>query len=255
MAVSVSGGPTFALLHGGGQGSWVWHALRDRLEALGARVVLLDVPGCGTKRERGTAAIDATMVAHELVEDCRAAGSGPIVLVGHSLAGAILPRMAELTPDLFGRLIYLSCSAPNAGVSFANQIGKGVHGDDPETVGWPVDPATHSTDERYRAMFCNEMSDAEGDAFLSQLGHDHWPMDVLTRTDHRYDHLSRIASTYIVCERDRALPAGWQRRFAERLRCDRIVSLDACHQAMNTRPGPLADLLLAEAGLPFERPA
>lgn len=240
-------GPHFAFLHGGGQGSWVWAELKNLLEARGASVQLLDVPGCGVKRGRDVASLSAQGVARELVDDIDAAGPDPVILVGHSLAGSILPRMAALAADRISHLVYISCSAPLPGVSFRGQMGTGLQGDHPDQVGWPVDPAKHSADERYRLMFCNDMTVAEADAFLAKMGQDIWPMDPLECVDHRYDHLVAVDSTYIICLRDAGLPPVWQRRFAERLHCQHRVDLDAGHQAMVTQPGRLAEHLLAEA--------
>ncbi|HMO67599.1 MAG TPA: hypothetical protein PKD92_03940 [Novosphingobium sp.] len=44
-----------------------------------------------------------------------------------------------------------------------------------------------------------------------------------------------------------SLPVAWQEAFAARLHADRILRLDAGHQAMTTRPRELAAILLAEA--------
>ena len=63
----------------------------------------------------------------------------------------------------------------------------------------------------------------------------------------RYDHLAAIPASYVVCERDNILPTAWQERFAERFHADRIARIDAGHQAMNTRPQGLAEILLIEA--------
>ncbi|UVO54274.1 alpha/beta fold hydrolase [Sphingomonas sp. SUN039] len=247
----MTGRPAFALLHGGGQGSWVWDDVVALLRADGARVLALDVPGCGVKRGRDVATLDADAVATELVEDMRAADLSDAILVGHSLAGAILPRVAAIAPELIRRLVYITCTAPAPGISFRGQMGTGLQGSNPDEVGWPVDPATHSADARYRLMFCNDMDPDFATDFLAQMGKDDWPMDVLTRSDHRYDHLAATPSTYIVCERDNGLRPTWQRRFAERLHCARIVSLDSGHQAMTTQPERLAEMLLAEATLPI----
>ena len=236
--------PVIALLHGGGQGSWVWDALAPLLEAGGARVVLLDVPGCGVKRGRNLAGMTADHVAAELVADL--AGLGPVTLLGHSLAGAILPRMAALAPARFARLIYLTCTAPPPGTGFRALMGSGLQGANPDEVGWPVDPATTPQDVRYRLMFCNDMAEDFADRFLARMGRDDWPMDVLTRTDHAYAHLAAIPSTYIVCEQDNGLPPVWQRRFAAQLHCERVVELAAGHQAMVTQPEALARVVLGE---------
>ncbi len=234
--------PSFALLHGGGQGSWVWDATADRLRAGGAQVMALDVPGCGTKRGRDIDGIDVDAIAAELLADI-ALLDQPI-LVGHSLAGAILPRMAEQSSGQIGRLVYLSCTAPLADKTFLDQMGLGLHGANEEQVGWPVDIMTSSLEDRYRLMFCNDMTTQDADAFLARLGEDNWPSDVFERSDWRYDHLRAVPSSYIVCEADQSLPPQWQRRFAQRLHCDTVHSIDSGHQAMMTQSKALARMLL-----------
>ncbi len=155
--------------------------------------------------------------------------------------------MAERTPRSFRRLIYLTCTAPPAGRNVLEQLGKSLHGSVEDETGWPVDPATTTLEERYAAMFCNDMDAAETGAFLARLGKDMWPMGSMTNRDWRYDHLAAVPSSYILCEHDMSLPPIWQQRFAERLHCERIVRINAGHQAMNTQPAALAALLLAEA--------
>lgn len=241
--------PSFALLHGGGQGSWVWDEVFGLLEAEGARVLALDVPGCGTKRGRDLSEIDADAVAAELLADIAAAGLSDVVLVGHSLAGAILPRMAAISSERLSKLVYLTCTAPTPGISFRGQMGQGLQGSHPDEVGWPVDPASCSADERYRLMFCNDMDPDFATQFLARMGSDLWPMDVLERTDHRYDHLAGFPATYIICEQDNGLPQAWQERFAGRLHCQRVLRLNSGHQAMTTQPKALAAMLLREAEL------
>lgn len=240
----------FAFLHGGGQGSWVWAETIAALEAQSGgkvRTLALDVPGCGTKRERDTSAITFDDIARELVADVEASGLRDVVLVGHSQAGMPLPRMAEFAPGLFRRLVHVSCSAPPAGTTVIECVGDGLHGERDDQIGWPVDPKTATMEERFRVMFCNDMAPADADAFLAGLGRDMWPASSYAYRDWRYDHLAAIASTFVVCLQDQILPPVWQERFAGTLHADRIVRIDAGHQVMNTRPQALAEVLLAEA--------
>ena len=243
----------FAFLHGGGQGGWVWAetiaAMKLQAAQSGAshRFLALDAPGCGTKRGRDTSQIAFAEIAPELISDIEAAGMNDVVLIGHSQAGMTLPHMAEIAPALVRKLVYLTCSAPQQGKTTIEKMGNGVHGSNPDEVGWPVDPATSTMEERFRAMFCNDMDTVEADAFLAKLGKDMWPAACYTQRDWRFDHLAAIPSTFILCLRDMSLPPDWQERFADQLHCDHIVHLDAGHQAMNTRPHGLAEILLAEA--------
>jgi len=240
----------FAFLHGGGQGSWVWDetiaALRLQADE-DLRCLALDAPGCGTKRGRDTAAIAFPEIAGELVDDIEAAGLRDVVLVGHSQAGMTMPDMAALAPGLFRRLVFVSCSAPLPGVTTLEQMGNSVHGANPDQVGWPVDPQTTTMEDRYRAMFCNDMTPAQADTFLARLGSDMWPACCYSHRAWAYDHLVALPVSYVTCLRDASLPVEWQERFAARLHADRVTRIDAGHQAMNTRPHGLAEILLCEA--------
>jgi pimeloyl-ACP methyl ester carboxylesterase len=239
----------FALLHGGGQGSWVWDETIAAIATQsggGMRCLAIDVPGCGKKRDRDTSTIDMHHIGSELVADIEAAGMKDVVLVGHSQAGSTLPIMAQMRPGLFRRLVYVTCLASPPGRTSLEIMGNCRQGESDTEVGWPVDPQTATLAERFRAMFCNDMAREEGDAFLARLGKDSWPMLSYDYNQWRYDHLANIAGTYVICLRDQSLPPVWQRRFAERFHADRLVHIDAGHQVMNTRPHALAEVLLAE---------
>lgn len=245
----MTGQPAFALLHGGGQGSWVWEHTARALLGFSARVLVLDVPGCGTKRERDTIGLGVDDVADELLDEMTSAGLSDIVLVGHSQAGTMLPVLWQRNPALFRRLVYVSCCAPLPGQSVLDMMGRGRHGENPDEVGWPLDPDKHGGDEQQPLMFCNDMDERETRDFLARLGKDNWPMPVTLATHWNYDHLRGVPSSYVLCERDGILPPVWQERFAKRLQVDRIVHIDAGHQAMNTQPARLAEILLTEASL------
>ena len=241
----------FAFVHGGGQGGWVWAGCIAELERQSggtARCLALDVPGCGAKRGRDTSEIAFDDIAYELVDDVRAAGLTDALLVGHSQAGMVLPQMAKIAPELFRKLVFLTCSAPRPGHSTLDQMGMALHGANPDQVGWPVDPLTSSIEERFAVMFCNDMDDAAATAFLAQLGKDMWPQVSYEHSDWRRDHLAAMPVTYIKCLQDMSLPPDWQDRFAKRLHTDEMVELDCGHQAMTTKPAELAAILLAQAG-------
>jgi pimeloyl-ACP methyl ester carboxylesterase len=239
---------SFAFLHGGGNGGWVWDETIDAL-SIGddsTQVLRLDVPGCGSKRGRHTDEISTDDIVAELIGDIEAAGMHDVVLVGHSQAGSILPKMVTMRPDLFRRVVYVTCSSPLNGQSVVDMIGGGLHGEDPDKIGWPIDPRASSPEERYSIMFCNDMSPTEEVEFLAKLGKDMWPMESYGHTSWSYEDLGAVPASYVVCLKDNILPVHWQRTFAERFRCDRVVEIDAGHQVMNTRPHELAQILTDE---------
>ncbi|WP_297489744.1 alpha/beta fold hydrolase [Acidocella sp.] len=244
---------SYAFLHGGGQGSWVWDetiaALALQAGQKPGRTLALDVPGCGTKRGRDTHALGVDDIAAELVADITAAGMSDVVLVGHSQAGSVMPHMVKAGRKLFRRLVYVSCSIPLPGQSVIGMVGNGLHGENPDEVGWPMDPGTHSMAERFRVMFCNDMAPGEADAFLAKLGADSWPMASYAHTAWSHDQLGLVPASYVICLRDGILPLPWQERFAARFKTGRTIRIDAGHQAMTTRPHGLAEILRNEAAV------
>jgi pimeloyl-ACP methyl ester carboxylesterase len=243
----------YAFLHGGGQGGWIWEetiaALHQQTSGECGRVLALDAPGCGAKRGRDTSALGIDDIASELIAELRQAGMKEVILVGHSQAGTMLPRLAERAPGLFRRLIYVCCCAPLPGQTILQMIGNGQHGSHPDEVGWPLDPALHPHQEQYRHMFCNDMGEEEAARFLAKLGFDRWPDQSMLASDWRYDHLTKIPSTFVLCLQDGILTPPWQEKFARRLHTQRMVRIDAGHQVMNTRPHALAESLRHEASI------
>lgn len=242
----------FALLHGGGQGSWVWEETLNvlRMQAGDAlNALALDVPGCGLKRDRITADISFDEIVSELLTDIESSGLTDIVLVGHSQAGSVIPALITRRPELFRRAIYVTCSIPLPGQTIMEMIGKGVHGSNPNEVGWPLDPATTSHIERVTAMMCNDMDETSTAAFLAKIGPDQWPASSYRETRWQFTRPATVPASYVLCLRDNILPTAWQQRFArERFDCEQIVTIDAGHQVMNTQPEALATILLREAG-------
>ncbi|MFT3967969.1 MAG: alpha/beta fold hydrolase [Sphingobium sp.] len=231
----------YVFLHGGGQGSWVWNDLMDALriqhpEGVG-RLLALDVPGCGTKRDRETCDMDVPTIVAELIDDIEEAGLEEAVLVGHSQAGTILPLMVRSHPRLFSHIVYLSCLAPT-GAQTALNWREDMPGSSLLVQGPPV-----GTRERYEALFCNDMTVAETRLFLDKLGQDAWPSSSYALSGWDYDHLQHVPSTYVLCLKDQALLPGWQEIFAERLKVDEVIRVDAGHQVMNRHPHAVAELL------------
>jgi len=99
-----------ALVHGSYHGAWCWDLLRPELERLGHRVITMDLP-----------ISDPTLGAADYartVESVLEPGSEP-VLVGHSMAGLVIPLVAANRP--IRRLIFLGAFLPSPGRSANDQ--------------------------------------------------------------------------------------------------------------------------------------
>ncbi len=239
----------FVFLHGGNHGSWCWYRLIEALHShCNGQILALDIPGCGTKRAQLSEDISLSEVATELIAEVRQAGIQQAVLVGHSMAGVVMPYLVQQAPDLFSRMIFVTACVPRPGESVMQTMGTSLRGFDPAVVGYPLDPATTEPLALMRAMFAPGLSHKDVQWLLEECAHDHWPMSLAAEPLSVELHKLKIPKTYIVTERDPILPPAWQGRFAERAGAENQFSIDAAHEVFLSHPVELADAILRALG-------
>ena len=103
---------TFGLVHGGGFGAWCWERLTPELEKRGHHPATVDLTP--EDQEAGAARCAAVVAdAFAAIDD--------LVLVGHSLAGLIIPLVPAERP--VRRLVFLHALLPLPGRSVVDQLG------------------------------------------------------------------------------------------------------------------------------------
>jgi pimeloyl-ACP methyl ester carboxylesterase len=154
-----------------------------------------------------------------------------IVLVGHSMAGITLPAVAHRVPDRVRHVVYLTTSNPPVGQSIADLMKH------------PLAPVARNLG--FDEMFCNDLDRETTEWLLGNLRQD--PPLPYTDKVEVSSLPAGISSTYIVCEKDQALPVEYQLEQARNAGVDEIVRLDAGHSAFASKPEELACLLLKYA--------
>ena len=145
-------------------------------------------------------------------------------------------RMRAMTPaqiaarlaDRMRRLVYLSTVHPAPGSSVDDMM---TH---------PQAPVARGID--YATMFCNDLDSETSEWLLSRLGPE--PPGPMAEKLEPVALPPELASTYVLLERDEALPPDFQRLQARTAGAGEIVSFDAGHSAFASRPHELAELLL-----------
>jgi hypothetical protein len=210
------------------QGAWhhpdAWSALRGELFLRGWRTFVTDLPSAGAA-PTGSAHDDAAAIraaVHSI--------DGPVVVVAHSYGG--IPA-TEATASLSGveRLIYLAAYLPDDGESMMTLHGVPDPDDTGGFAGMMPEPRT--------ALY-GDLPDAAADAALSRL-HQQTLRSFADRV--RGAGWRTIPATYIVCDRDQAIPPALQIEMAGRAGVT-TTHLDSGHSPFLSRPGELADLLV-----------
>jgi pimeloyl-ACP methyl ester carboxylesterase len=107
---------TYVLVHGAWHGAWCWYRVVPLLEAKGNKVVAMDLPGHGDDKT-AVANVQLSDYVDKVVEVVRSL-KGPVILVGHSMAGVVIAQAAEvLGKEKVEQLIFLDAFMPDDGES------------------------------------------------------------------------------------------------------------------------------------------
>lgn len=226
---------TFVFVHGGAHGAWCWDRVRPHLDRPS---VAVDLPGRGS-RPSPLESVTLQDFEDAVIEEVEAQGEGPVILVGHSLAGITLPRVAERIPDRLAHLVFIACTVPDEGVAVLNDLSPDVELLASQNLEHPV--AMTLPDEIARSMFCNDMDEEQTRFVLSHLSAEAWqPM----QTPSRLAGLRQgLPATYLKLLRDQSVPPELQDKMIANVGQPRVIEMDAGHNAMVSQPEALARIL------------
>ena len=232
----------FLLIHGACHGGWCWERVAPLLEAAGHSVAAPDLPGHG---DDATPMSELSLERYgEFVAE-QAVYYGPVVLVGHSMAGAVISRAAEAVPDQIERLIYLTSYLPQSGESLASMARRDTEAltasERIEIEG--VECFTIPRDAARRAFF-QDTSDAEFETAIVRIGPE--PVSIFReKAVFTEDRFGRIPRVYIHCTQDKAIGYKLQREMVRDTPCASVLMLESGHSPFITNPKELVEALLS----------
>jgi pimeloyl-ACP methyl ester carboxylesterase len=233
----------FVLVHGAAHGAWCWDDATRRLEAKGHRVVTLDLPGHG-RRAAEAAQASVGAYARAVTDVMAREGVSRGVVVGHSMSGVVIPKVAELAPGRVSRLVFLAAVVLPDGSSLMQThmppttrslwLGLAAGGGGRSILF----PASMALSRWMGDLDPSRPETARAFAFLTPQ-----PLrPVLERVDMRVFYSMRVPCTYIRCLRDAAVSPTKAAEYAARLGVAPI-DLDADHDAMLSAPEALVRIL------------
>ncbi|HXH82725.1 MAG TPA: alpha/beta fold hydrolase [Candidatus Tectomicrobia bacterium] len=232
----------FVLVHGMSHGGWAWASLAERLERAGHRVIAPDLPGHGRRaHERRRASVHA--YARAVADAMILAGMTDAVVVGHSMGGVVIPKVAELVESRVGHLVFLAAVVlPDGGSMLDVHLGPAT-GALLRGLAAAGDGAVQYPAALEWSRWLGDMPPGDErvvDALGRMTPQPFRP--VAERVSMRRFHAMRVPRTYIRCLRDAAVPPARAARYAARLGVTPI-DLDTAHNPMMSAPDRLAKIL------------
>jgi pimeloyl-ACP methyl ester carboxylesterase len=233
---------TFVLVHGAFHGAWCWYKVVARLEAKGHTVVAPDLPGHGRNRIPGPPV--SLEIYVDFLADLLRAQPEPVILVGHSMGGAVITGAGEAVPEKLSKAVYLAAVMPRSGDSMVAGAPARPEGRLPIFV--RVDEAhTRIEDAAVGPLFYHDCS-AE-DVALARLCLTPQSMQpMISPIVWTPERLGAVRKLYIGCLQDRVVgDIDHQRKLAQNMPGTDFVTLDASHSPFFSMPDQLVDVLEA----------
>lgn len=241
----------YCLVHGAFQATWCWDLLIPYLEAQGHKTIAMDLP---IENASATLSQLADVVIQALPKT-----DDDIVLVGHSMAGTIIPLVAEAVK--VRQLVFVAALLPYPGVSTLDQFSHRLDSDTLKSFNYqPKDPSKLQQFHDEPDMFepASVGKDYSDKAVLREFFfHDCQP-DVTqwaiskSRSQQSMAYifetnplkaLPHVERKYIVCSNDRIISPTWSRYAArKRLGVD-AIELVSGHCPHLSHPDILATVL------------
>ncbi len=217
--------------------AWCWRQVLPWLAAHGHEAVAIDLPGHGgdsTPVESVTFQhyVDRVLVAVR-------ASDAPAILVGHSMAGAIVREAAGLAPAGIRAIVSVASLLPREGASMLSLV-EGFDSEYLAQILWAKDGrSARLSEEGARRFFLALCPPAAVEAALPLLT----PEPALPyETPLAYSDAG-VPHYYIECWQDRVVPIALQRSMHAGFPADRIYGLDTDHAPFFSRPEEFAMIL------------
>lgn len=240
-------GPSIVLVHGAWMGAASWSKVATNLRTRGFTATTVELPGHGADQTPAEA-LSLTSYVDAVVDALPS--DGPVVLVGHSMAGMVISAVAERVPDRVSKLVYIAAYLPRDGESLyqlsqtdtGSLVPRYWRQEQPETYS----PAWIDRDGIV-AVFGADCSEADQQFLLTT--HKPEALGPLATPVHlTAEHFGRVPRVYVHTLQDGAVSYALQRTMlANAGGAATVVALDASHVPMLSQPQAVADVIAGVA--------
>ena len=233
----------YILLHGAWEESQMWNDVSPILQQNGHTVTAIDLPGHGTNKHLGPA---VTMSAYrQAVVDVITRLDHQVVLVGHSMNGALISLVAEQIPEKIERLIYVTAFLLKDGGSVLEAMQS-------DPAGGALPEVVFSEDQAYATIPAPALQrigfhDIEEPAiqrFLPLMAEWQATEPFMAKVVLSQKKFGSVPKTYIRTGMDKMVSPALQNTMIGNWEVDSVLDLESGHFPAFSQPRKLAELIL-----------
>ena len=233
---------SFVLVHGAWQGSWAWNDEAAALRARGATVTVVELPGHGDDM---TPVPGDTLDAY-VAKTAAAIDASPsnVILVGHSLSGAVITNAVEVRASRIDRLVYLAAYVPKDGekvLDIANSDANSHIKKDAISIDMDHGLASIAKD-KLGDIFCADCSPEALSSLVAHYRDEPLPAFV-TPVHSTQENWGQARKFYIFTKQDHAVSYDLQQKMTAGVTWAGTAMLDTSHSPFLSATDELANAL------------
>ena len=233
----------YILLHGAWEESRMWDDVSPILQQNGHTVTAIDLPGHGANKHPNSLVTTSSYI--QAVVDVITQLDHQVILVGHSMNGALISHVAEQIPEKIKRLIYVTAFLLKDGGSVLEAMQNDPAGGALPEVVFSEDQAYATLPEpALRRIGFHDIEESAIQRFLPLMAE--WQatepfMAKLVLSDKNF---GSVPKTYIRTGMDKMVSPALQDTMIGNWEVESVLDLESGHFPAFSQPEKLAELML-----------
>lgn len=234
----------YVLIHGAWEESRIWDNVSPVLQQNGHEVTAVDMPGHGRNSQPIS---DVTLANYvQAVADTIRQLDHKVVLVGHSMAGAVISQVAELIPEKIERLIYVAAFLLKNGGSVLEAMQSDSAGELlPEIVFSDDQSYASVSEETLRRVGFHDVEESVIERILPLMADQQATEPFMAKVVVSEANFGSVPKSYIRTGIDKVTSPALQDRMISNWRVETVHDLESGHFPAFSVPDKLANLLQA----------
>lgn len=233
----------YLLIHGAWGAAWEFNKVAKLLETDGNKVTAINLPGHG---DNIADISTVTMAAYvQSVIDTIDELNQNVILVGHSLAGAVISQVAQKVPDKIERLIYVAAMLLANGETPLSVMQNDTEGQLlPNTIFSEDGSYATLTEETVRKVLLNDVKDKSYlNKIVPKFLFKQATEPFMTKAQLTEDKFGSVKKYYIKASIDKVISPAAQDKMLNNWQVEEVFSLESGHFPLTSMPEKLVEVM------------
>lgn len=233
----------YLLIHGAWGAAWEFNKVTELLSNDGHNVVALDLPGHG-ENKANIADVNMNAYVQTVVKAINDLGED-VILVGHSLAGAVISQVAQIIPEKIESLIYVAAMLLKDGESPLSVMQNDAGGELlPNTLFSEDGSYATISEETVRNVLLNDVDDeAYLNSIVPRFLFKQATEPFMAKAQLTEEKYGSVEKHYIKASIDKVITPAAQEKMLNNWQVDNVFTLESGHFPLTSIPEKLVEII------------